>query len=174
MQIFFDFFPIIFFFIAYKFFGIFVATAVAIVASFLQLGLVWIKFKKIEFLYILTFILILVLGGATLAFHNAMFIKWKPTAIYWAFAVCFLLSQFFGKKNLTERMLEKKISLPSNVWLKLNVMWVLFFIFLGALNLFVVYNFSTNTWVNFKLFGLLGLMLIFGIVQSLYIGKYLK
>jgi len=173
MKLLFDFFPIILFFVAYKFFGIYIATSVAIVASLLQLMVDWLKNHRFEFTYVITFFLILVLGGATLLFHNVMFIKWKPTAIYWVLAIFFVGSDLIGKKPVIQRLLEKKMLLPNNIWKKLNLSWALFFMVVGAANLFVVYHFSTDAWVNFKLFGVLGLTIVFGVLQSLCIAKYL-
>jgi len=173
MKLLFDFFPVIFFFVAYKFFGIFAATVVAMIASALQLGWDWYKNRRFEFTYVVTFMLIFVLGGATLISHNDMFIKWKPTAIYWVLALFFYGSQFIGKQSVIQRLIGTKMVLPNDVWKRLNTSWILFFLVVGALNLFVIYNFSTNFWVNFKLFGVLGMTILFGFLQSLYISKYL-
>ncbi|CAM4459644.1 MAG: Intracellular septation protein [Legionellaceae bacterium] len=103
-----------------------------------------------------------------------MFIKWKPTAINWIFAIVFWGSQFFGKKCLIQTMLEKNISLPQPIWLRLNSSWAIFFILMGILNLYVVYNFDTDTWINFKLFGLMSLTIVFVVIQFIYISKHLK
>lgn len=174
MKLLFDFFPIIIFFIVYKFFGIFAATAVAMVVSALQLAFVWWKERRVEMTYLVTFVLILLLGGATLFFHNPMFIKWKPTAIYWVLALFFIGSEFVGKEPIIKRLLGKKISLPRLVWYRLNRAWTIFFALIGAVNIFVVYNFSTDAWVNFKLFGVLGLMLVFVVLQSIYLARHVK
>lgn len=173
MQLLFDFFPIFLFFIAYKFFGIFNATAVAILASGAQLAWVWHKKRRLEITYVVTFVLILVLGGATLVFHNPMFIKWKPTAIYWALGLLFGGSNYIGKKPVLQRLLSDKLTLPDKIWRRLSVGWTIFFLAVGGINLYVVYNFSTNAWVNFKLFGVLGLTFVFGLFQSMYVAKYL-
>jgi len=106
--------------------------------------------------------------------HDEVFIKWKPTAINWLFALVFIGSQYIGKKTIIERMMGANITLPSAVWTKLNVAWALFFIILGALNLYVAFSFDTDTWVNFKLFGLMGLTFIFIIAQSFYLMPYIK
>jgi intracellular septation protein len=174
MKLLFDFFPVIFFFIGYKFFGIYAATLIAIIASGLQVGFFWFKNRRFEFIHIITFALILLLGGATLFLHNEIFIKWKPTAIYWVLAALFFTSQFIGKKSLIQHMLDAKIDLPKQAWRRLNLSWIIFFLMVGLANLWVVYNCSTNFWVNFKLFGVLGMTLIFGILQSLYVAKYLE
>ena len=174
MKALFDFVPIFLFFIAYKFYGVFVATAVAMAASFFQTLFSWIKHKKIEPMPLITFVLILLLGSATLMLHNPMFIKWKPTAIYWVFALLFTGSQWIGKKPLLQRMMGNKITLPKRVWHRLNQSWAAFFLGLGALNVYVVYHYSTDTWVNFKLFGTMGLTLGFAILQAIYMTRHMS
>lgn len=174
MKFLFDFFPILLFFIAYKVYDIFVATAVAIVASCVQVGWFWIKHRRVENMHLITLILIIVLGGATLFFQDETFIKWKPTVVNWAFAIAFLGSQFIGKKTFVQRMMESNITLKTDtVWPILNMAWVIFFVVMGAINLFVAFNFSTDTWVNFKLFGMMGLTLIFVFGQGFYLVKYI-
>lgn len=173
MKLLFDFFPIIFFFIAYKIYGIYVATAVAMVAAVIQVSVFWLKYRRFELVHILTLAFIFILGGATLFSHNPMFIKWKPTVIYWVMAGLFLGSRF-SKKTLLERMMDKKVDLPKTAWKKLNLSWIVFFIIIGSVNLLVVYKCSTDTWVNFKLFGVVGCTIIFGIMQSLWIAKWMK
>ncbi len=174
MKLLFDFFPILLFFIAYKIFGIFIATAVAMGASFLQVVFFWFKNHRIEPTHLITLILILFLGGATILLHDAMFIKWKPTAVYWIFALLFLSTQFIGNRPLIQRLLDKKINLPKFIWKRLNLIWGIFFALMGIANLYVVYNFSTNAWVNFKLFGTLGLTILFVLLQSFYIARYIE
>jgi intracellular septation protein len=172
MNLLFDFFPILLFFIVYKLFNIYIATGVAMTAAFIQVISHRIKCNHFEPLHIVTLVIILFLGGATIIFHNAMFIKWKPTAVYWLFALCFLSTQFIGNKTLAQRMMDSKLTLPKLIWNRLNLSWIVFFITMGIANLYVVYNFSTNAWVNFKLFGALGITVIFVILQALYIAKY--
>lgn len=174
MKLLFDFLPIVLFFISYKLYGIYIATIVIIIASLLQTGIFWLKHRKIEFTHAITLVLVSVLGIATILLHNEMFIKWKPTAIYWLFALLFLGSEFIGTKTLLERLMDNKVNLPKAIWQKLNFAWIVFFIVMGAINIYVAYNFNTDIWVNFKLFGALGGTLIFGILQSLYMAKYLK
>lgn len=174
MKFLFDYFPIICFFVAYKLWGIYVATAVAIVTSGLQVAVYWIRFRKFEKLHVITFFFILVLGGSTLIFHKPIFIKWKPTIVYWIFTIVLLVSQFLTKKPIIHRMLKDKISLPQKVWDRLNLSWAIFFLVLGAINLYVLYHFDTNAWVNFKLFGTLGLMLVFIIAQAVYVGRHIQ
>lgn len=174
MKFLFDFFPILLFFIAFKLYDIYVATAVAMLASFLQVGFSWRKHHRLETMHLVTLILIVVLGGATLLLHDETFIKWKPTVVDWAFALAFLASQFIGKKNLIQRMMEEHITLTSEIyWTRLNIAWIIFFVSLGFLNLYVAFNFDTNTWVNFKLFGMMGLTLLFVIAQSFYLAQYM-
>jgi intracellular septation protein len=174
MKFLFDFLPILLFFIAYKFADIYVATAVAIVASLVQVGWTWWKKRKIETMHVVTLVLVVVLGGATLYLQDEMFIKWKPTIANGLFAVAFLVSQFIGKKTLVERIMGAAITLPSTLWPRLNLVWVLFFTGLALANLYVVYNFDTATWVNFKLFGMMGLTIAFVVGQAFFLGRYMK
>ncbi len=169
-----DLFPIILFFVAYKFFGLYVATAVAMTVATIQVVAHWMKTRTFATMQIITMVLILVLGGATLFFHNELFIKWKPTAINWAFALAFILSQIIGKQPLIKRLLGTNISLPAPIWLRLNWSWVVFFMLMGTANLYVIYNFDTNTWVNFKLFGVLGLTVLFVIIQAIYLTRHIE
>jgi len=186
MKVFFDFLPIALFFIAYKFGGgtyhwdgqeydikgIYVATAVMIIASILQVSITWLLTRKVEKSHLITLVLVVILGGATLYLQNPDFIKWKPTAVNWLFATAFILAPLLTKKSLLERMMSEHIQLSALVWFKLNIAWILFFIGSGLANLYVAFNFSEATWVNFKLFGLLGLTIVFIIGQSLYLAKY--
>lgn len=174
MKLLFDFLPILLFFLAFKLFDIYIATSVGMVASLLQVAFYWLKHRRFESLHVITFVLVTVLGGATLFFHNATFIKWKPTAIYWAFAIAFLGSRFISKKPLIQSLMEKNLTLPQTVWRRLNLSWVIFFSLMGIINLYVVYHFSTNAWVNFKLFGALGLTIVFIVAQALYMTKYMN
>ena len=173
MKLLFDFFPIMLFFLAYKFFGIYIATAAAILASIGQVSGFWLKNRRLEKMHVITLVLIVVLGGATLLLHNEMYIKWKPTAINWVFALVFLLSQWFAKKPLIQSMMETNINLPALIWKRLNLCWVVFFIAVGAANIYVAYHFDTNTWVNFKLFGVLGLTVLFVIIQAIYLTRHI-
>jgi len=174
MKFLFDLFPILIFFLVYKIAGIFAATGVAIGVSILQLGIFWFIYRRIEGMLLVSCLLVVILGSITLLLHNEIFIKWKPTVIYWVFALAFLGSQWIGDKPIVERMLETNLALPHSVWLRLNMSWTLFFTFVGFINLYVVYHFSTRTWVNFKLLGIVSLTLLFLIGQGLYISKQLK
>ncbi|MDX8398122.1 MAG: septation protein A [Mariprofundaceae bacterium] len=169
-----DFFPIVIFFIAFKTYDIYVATAVLIIASLLQTSIHWLIHRRFEKMHIITLLLVCVFGGLTLILQDEMFIKWKPTVINWLFAIVFIGSQFVGKKSIIQRMMGDHMQLPAAVWLRLNIAWTLFFIALGIANLYVAYNFDTATWVNFKLFGLLGVTFVFVILQSLYVARYIK
>ena len=173
MKILFDFFPILLFFIAFKLYDIYVATMVAIAATVVQVGVAWVRTRKVEPTHIITLVLIIVFGGATIYFKDELFIKWKPTVVNWLFGLAFLLSQVFGRRTFVERMMGATIELPANIWRRLNLMWAVFFITLGIVNLVVVYTFDTETWVNFKLFGLLGLTLLFAVGQSVYLSRYI-
>jgi intracellular septation protein len=173
MKILFDFFPILLFFVAFKLYDIYVATMVAIAATVVQVGVAWVRTRKVEPTHIITLVLIIVFGGATIYFKDELFIKWKPTVVNWLFGLAFLLSQVFGRRTFVERMMGATIELPANIWRRLNLMWAVFFITLGIVNLFVVYTFDTETWVNFKLFGLLGLTLLFAVGQSVYLSRYI-
>jgi intracellular septation protein len=174
MKLLFDFFPILLFFVSYKVFDIFVATAVAIIASIVQVGLYRFKNKRYETMHLVTMGLIILFGGATLLLQDELFIKWKPSIVNWLFGLAFLASQFVGDQPLAKRMMGSAIDMPAYIWTRLNLAWGLFFIALGLINLYVIYHFDTDTWVNFKLFGMLGLTIGFVIVQSVYIGRYIK
>src|SRR3990167_959160 len=169
----FDFFPIVLFFIGYKFFGIYNATAVAMAASIAQVIFFRIKYQRYEKMHLISLALILVLGGATLFFHDPWFIKWKPTGIYWLTATVLLVSRFIGQKTLTQKMMESNIHLPPHIWYRLNYAWVGFFVLMGSLNLYVAYFFTTDAWVNFKLFGGVGLTLLFVILQAIYLSHHI-
>lgn len=172
MKLLYDFFPILLFFFAFKFYGIYVATSVAIVATALQVAIVWFRTRKVEKMQIVTLLMIIIFGGATLLLEDELFIKWKPTVINWIFGLVFFGSQFIGGKPIVQRMMGSSLEMPDPVWRRLNTLWAVFFIFLGCANLFVIYRFDTNTWVNFKLFGMLGLMVAFVFIQAIYLSKY--
>lgn len=209
MKFLFDFFPILLFFIAYKMYGIYPATAVAIAASFLQVLLFWLKHKRFENMHLITLGLIAVLGGATLLLQDKTFFMWKPTAVNWLFAVVFLGSQFIGKRPIVERMMGHAIEAPRQVWQRLNLSWVAFFTAMGLANLYVANRFfqaeqalnqaagkaleleqcdtlggqlldlclhakvMEEDWVDFKLFGMMGLTFLFVIGQAFYLARYM-
>jgi intracellular septation protein len=171
MKILFDFLPIVLFFIAYKLGDIYIATITAIIASLL--GVLWSRYQsgRFEKMPLITLAMVSVLGGATLLLRDDLFIKWKPTAIYCVFYLGFLSSHFIGQKPLFERLAGQAVQLPQKSWHYLNFSWAIFFAAMGFLNLYVVYNFDTDTWVNFKLFGTTGLTLLFVIVQGIYMAR---
>jgi len=153
---------------------ILLATAVAIIASVAQIGYLLIRRRKVDAMLWISLAIIVVFGGATIYFQNDTFIKWKPTILYWAFAVTLLVSQVFLKKNLIRTMMEKQMVLPDPIWGRLSLSWILFFGIMGLLNLYVAFHYTTDVWVNFKLFGSMGLMFVFIIVQSLFLSKHMK
>lgn len=171
MQLLFDFLPLLAFFVAYKFAGIFIATWVIIGAVILQTTLQWVMYRKVSQMALISAALVLVFGGLTLYIHDEAFIKWKVTVVYWLFAAGFLVSQFVGERPMIQRMLDSGITLERPTWLRLNAMWVVFFAFLGALNIYVVRTFSTDFWVKFKVFGVLGLMLVFIVLQFIWLSS---
>jgi intracellular septation protein len=174
MKFLFDLFPIILFFVAFKLWGIFTATAVAIVATLAQVAWVAFRHRKVDTMLWVSLGVIVVFGGATLVLHNQKFIQWKPTALYWLFAIGLIVARYAFQKNLMEKMMGKQLTLPGMIWDRLNVAWALFFVALGVANLYVVANFSEAQWVNFKLFGTTGAMVVFIVAQSLWLAKYLK
>ena len=175
MKILLDFLPVIVFFAVYKFTNdILLATAVLIPATLLQMLYSWKVQGKIEKMQLVTLVLVVLLGGATLAFQDKAFIQWKPTIVNWLFAVGVLATQFIGDKTVVERLMGSSMELPKSIWSRLNLAWVAFFVVVGIVNLYVAYNFSEEIWVDFKLFGMLGLTILFIILQGLYIAKHAK
>jgi len=179
MKFLFDFFPVLLFFITFKLYddykeGMMAATAVIIVAVTLQVAITYFKNKSIEKMHIITLVLVILFGGATLILQDELFFKWKPTVANWIFAAAFLGSHFIGKKTLVERMMASQIAAPHTVFNRLNMAWVIFFTLMGIINLYVIYNFDTNTWVNFKFYGLIGLTILFVIGQGFYLIRYME
>ena len=172
MKFLFDIFPVLLFFIAFKLSDIYVATGVAIAATFLQIGWLWLRRRKIENMLWVSLGVIVVFGGATLVLQDETFIKWKPTVLYWLFSIALAVAALIFRKNLIRAMMEGQVTLPEPVWGRLLASWITFFVLMGALNLFVAFNFSTDTWVNFKLFGGMGLMLVFVVLQALMLARY--
>ncbi len=210
MKFLFDLLPIILFVIAYKLYGIYPAIVVIMVATSIQVGIIWLRQRKIEKMHIITLFLVLVLGGATLLLQDKAFFMWKPTAVNWLFAIAFLGSHFIGKKTLVERMMSHAIEVPKQVWQRLNASWILFFILMGIANLYVAnFFFEANAaltaaagtavdletcgaemsgqllqlceqakamedhWVDFKLYGMMGLTFAFIIAQAFYLGRHM-
>ena len=174
MKFLFDLFPVILFFIAFKVADIYTATAVAIAATFVQVGWLKLRGKRVEPMLWASLGLIVVFGGATLLLRDETFIKWKPTVLYWLFGAVLVASETIFRKNLIRTMLGAQVQLPDPVWTKLNWSWVAFFAFMGAANLYVAFRFATDLWVNFKLFGGMGLMLLFVIGQALFLARYVE
>jgi intracellular septation protein len=204
MKLLFDFFPIILFFLGYYQAGFLIentiigqwinpdkpefinatiiATAIAIIASFAQVGYSWLKNRKVEKMHVFSLALITVLGGITIMLGNPAFVQWKPTVLNWLFAVVFFGSFFIGEKTLVQRAMGNQIQLPDEVWTRLNIGWVIFFLISGAANLSVAFYYHLDldeqtrmdTWVNFKVFGLMGLTLLFIILQAIYLAQYMS
>jgi intracellular septation protein len=174
MKFVFDLFPVIVFFAAFKLFDIYIATAVAIAATFLQIGWLKLKGRKVETMMWVSLAIIVVFGGATLALHDETFIKWKPTVLYWLFGAVIAAADLLFRKNLVRAMLGAQVRMPDAAWSRLNWSWAGFFAFMGAANLYVAYNFSTDAWVNFKLFGGMGLMLVFVVLQALFLARHIE
>ena len=181
MKIFVDFFPLFLFFLAFKLGGIYVATAVAIAASLLQV--VWSRYRhgRFETMYLIQFAIIAVFGGLTLVLHNDTFIRWKPTILYWTFAAVFLGSQLAGRRTASEVLLNKQVSMPPRIWRIYNFSWVLFFLLMGVLNLYFAFYYGLHeskaarleTWVNMKVWGSAVLSLVFGAGQVLFLAKHM-
>jgi intracellular septation protein len=171
MKFLFDFFPVILFFAAFKLAGIYVATGVAIAATFAQVGWLKLRGRRVEPMLWASLGIIVLFGGATLLLQDETFIKWKPTVLYWLFGAV-LAGALAFRRNLIRLMLSEQVQLPDPVWARLNWSWIGFFVFMGALNLYVAYNFSTDNWVNFKLFGGMGLMLLFVLAQALVLSRF--
>ena len=173
MKLLLDFFPILLFFGAFKIWGIFVATTVAIVATLLQLG--WMRYRsgRTEPMQWLSLGVIVVFGGATLIAQDETFIKWKPTVLYWAMGGALLVGQVFFRRNWLQSLMKSQMALPDQAWRVMLWSWCGFFAVMGVLNLWVAYHFDTDTWVNFKLFGGMGLMLVFVLAQAMYLGRFM-
>ena len=199
MKLLFDLFPVILFFVTFKFSGnnpesaadlvgtllgsaavdvkqapILLATIVVIVATVAQIAWVHFRHGKVDKMLWVSLVLVVVFGGMTLIFQDETFIKWKPTILYWVFAASMAFASLVLKKNPVRAMLGEQLTLPDPVWGKVNLSWVGFFLFMGALNLFVAFNFPTDIWVNFKLFGGMGLLLLFVLGQGLMLSKYVE
>ncbi|HET9470167.1 MAG TPA: septation protein A [Usitatibacter sp.] len=173
MKFLFDFFPLILFFVAFKFADIFVATGIAIAATLAQIGWSLLARHRIAAMQWTSLAVIVVFGGATLVLHDETFIKWKPTVLYWAGGGALLVGLAFGR-NLVKSIMGEDLALPEPVWSRLCVAWGVFFLFAGALNLFVAFRYSTDTWVNFKVWGGIGLFLVFALAQGVVLARYLS
>lgn len=174
MKLLLDFFPIILFFAAFKLWDIYVATGVAIVATVAQIGYLRMATGKVEPMHWLSLVVIVLFGGATILLQNETFIKWKPTVLYWLMGGALLVGQLVFRRNLLQKLLGGQMQMHEAGWRFMNWSWMGFFALMGVLNLWVAYSFSTEAWVNFKLFGGLGLMAVFAIGQALYLARYMK
>ena len=174
MKLLFDFFPIILFFAAFKLWDVYVATGVAIAAALVQIAWFAVRRRRIDPMLWVSTGIIVVLGGLTIWLHDETFIKWKPTVLYWAMGGALLVSQALFRKNLLRAVMGSQIELPDAVWLAMNWSWVVFLAAMGAINLWVAFNFDTNTWVTYKLFGGMGLMVVFILGQAVYMGRHMK
>lgn len=173
MKQFLDFLPLIVFFAFYKLYDIYVASGALIVATALALVFTWLKYRKVEKMTLITFAMVAVFGTLTLVFHNDLFIKWKVTVIYTLFALALLISQLILKKPLIQRMLGKELTLPDSVWNHLNIAWALFFPACGLANIYVAFWMPQDVWVNFKVFGLTVLTLVFTLLSGIYIYRHM-
>ncbi|MEA3410544.1 MAG: septation protein A [Pseudomonadota bacterium] len=199
MKFLFDIFPVLLFFLVYQVYGhlppdattmlesllpgaseapgktgaIYLATASAIAASFVQVGLYWLRHHRFHKMHLVSLVLITLFGGATLVLRDPTFIKWKPTILEWVFATAFLASGSFGNKTLVERMLGHAIDVPGDVWRRVNFAWVAFFVVAGLANLYVAYGYSESTWVNFKMFGMTGITFLFTFASAVYLARHM-
>ena len=171
MQFLIDLLPVIAFFVAYKAAGIYVATGVLIAGVLIQTAVSWIRHRKVSPMLLTSAVLVLVFGGLTLLIHDATFIMWKPSIVNWLFAAAFIVSHFMRGPTIIQRMLGENVTLEAADWRRLNMMWIGFFAVAGALNLYVAYNYDEATWVNFKLFGLMGLTFVFALLQGVWIAR---
>lgn len=178
MKFLFDLFPIILFFVAFKFGDIYTATIVAMVATIVQILWVYYRHRKIDAMQWISLVMIIVFGSLTIFLHDKTFIQLKPTALYWLFSGALFISAQFFQKNWIQVLMGKQVTLKEksahSVWHQLNMAWALFFFAMGALNLYIAFEFSEETWVNFKLFGSTGLLLLFVIIQGVWLSKHME
>jgi intracellular septation protein len=178
MQLFYEIFPVFLFFLAFKLYDIYVATVVGIVTTLLQVIATRYWTGKWDRKQVITLLVFVVFGGMTLYFHNPIFVKWKPTIVFWVFSLVILGSQLFTKKpimqRLMENMLQGKGTVPPFIWKKLNMIWAVFFISLGAINLYIAYYLSNDAWVNFKFYGVTGALFLFSIFQAFYLMRFMS
>lgn len=174
MKLLVDFFPIVLFFAAYKLGDIYIATLAAMVGSVFQVAYIWLRTRKVETMHLVSLVLIVVFGSATWFLKDPNFIKWKPTVLNWLFAVVFLGSQWIGREPIIQRMMGAQIELPPPIWRRLNLAWTVYFVVIGVINLYVAFNYEEIVWVNFKLFGMLGLTIAFVLLQSVFLARHLS
>ena len=173
MKQFFDFIPLLVFFAVYKFYDIYTATAALMVVTVLQIAITWFTLRKLEKMHLITLGMVLVFGGFTLFFHDDAFIKWKVTVINLLFSAALLVSQFVLKKPLIKQMLGKEMQLPDAIWCRVNLAWAGFFAVAAATNTYIAFHLPQEVWVNFKVFGLLGMTLLFTVATVFYLYRHL-
>jgi intracellular septation protein len=177
MQLFYEIIPVFLFFIAFKFYGIYAATVVGIVTTSLQVMLNRIWKGAWDNKQLITLAVFLLFGGLTLYFHDPIFVKWKPTIVFWIFSLTMIGSQLLTKKPLMQRLMENvmqhKAEIPVQVWKKLNVIWAVFFMLLGSVNLYIAYYYSNDAWVNFKFYGVTSALLLISILQAFYLMRFM-
>jgi intracellular septation protein len=178
MKFLFDLFPIILFFVAFKLGDIYTATIVAMIATIGQILWVYYRHRKIDAMQWISLVMIVVFGSLTIFLHDKTFIQLKPTALYWLFSGALFVSAQFFQKNWIKVLMGKQVTLKEksahSVWHQLNMAWAAFFFVMGALNLYIAFEFSEETWVNFKLFGSTGLLLLFVIIQGVWLAKHVE
>ncbi len=178
MQLFYEILPVFLFFIAFKFYGIYAATVVGIAATLIQSVLTRVVTKKWDRKQLITLGVFSFFGGLTLYFHDPIFVKWKPTIIFWIFSIILFCSQLFTKKPLIQRMMAQamteKYEIPIHVWTRINVVWAIFFLVMGGINLYIAYYYSNDAWVNFKFYGISGALIIFSVLQAVYLARFMQ
>jgi intracellular septation protein len=176
MQMFYEILPVFLFFLAFKFYDIYVATTVGIIATITQVVLTRCLTKSWDRKQVITMLIFIIFGSMTLYFHNPIFVKWKPTIVFWIFAIAIIITHF-TRKPLMQRMMENALEnsavIPSRVWARINLMWAAFFIIMGAINLYIAYTFSNDAWVNFKFYGISISLIVISIIQALYLVRYM-
>jgi intracellular septation protein len=175
MQALFDFLPVVAFVVAYWLSDFRTAVLVIMVAMVLQVAVTWTMTRTVNRMTLFSAVLVVGLGGTSLLLKNDMVFKWKPTIINWAFGLIFLGSQYIGERPVAQRLMQSlmkgEVSLAVRDWRTLNLMWVAYFLVSGAANLYVAYNYAEHIWVNFKLFGLLGLTFVFVLLQASWLSR---
>ena len=173
MKLLIDFFPILLFVGAYKLYDIYVATAVLMAATLVQMGLIYAIDRRLQMVQKITLALVLVFGALTLGLHDDRFIKWKPTVLYAAMGIGLAVALWVLKKNFLKLLLGSQLALPDAVWQRLNLIWVAYCVFMAAINAYVAAFYSTEDWVNFKLWGY-AFPLAFIVGQGFYIARHIK
>lgn len=169
--------PVFLFFLAFKFYGIYAATIVGIASTFIQVIITRLWMKTWDKKQLITFAIFVLFGGMTLYFHNPIFVKWKPTVVFWIFSLAILITHFFTSKPLIQRLMEgalqEKGEIPAQAWRRLNLAWAMFFLMMGFVNIYIAYQFSNDAWVNFKFYGITAALFVFSIAQALCLSRYM-